>query len=73
MVVSDQQKPVSSTAGMQTSVRTSTLMAERTEVVVPKRMGEMERAIAERDFELFGKITMQVKCRGKKSIKFGVT
>ncbi len=60
LVVCDQKKLVSSSAGMQTSVRTSSLMAERTEVVVPRRMREMERAIAERDFEAFGKITMQV-------------
>lgn len=59
LVVSDQKKSVSSTAGMQTSVKTSSLMAQRAEVVVPRRMKEMERAIAERDFESFGKITMQ--------------
>ncbi len=69
MVVSDQKKSVSSTAGMQTSVKTSSLMAQRAEVVVPGRMKEMERAIAERDFESFGKITMQVLfMKGYKSI-----
>ena len=60
LVVSASKKPVSSTAGMQTSVRTSSLMRERTEVIVPARMREMEQAIAERDFESFGKLTMQV-------------
>ena len=60
LVVSGEKKPVSSTAGMQTSVQTSSLLAERAEVVVPKRMREMEEAIARRDFETFGKITMQV-------------
>ena len=61
LVVSDQKKLVSSSAGMQTSVRTSSLMAQRAEVVVPRRMQEMEKAIAERDFESFGKLTMQVR------------
>ena len=60
LVVSAQKKPVSSTAGMQTSVLTSSLMRERADVIVPARMREMERAIAERDFETFGKLTMQV-------------
>jgi diphosphomevalonate decarboxylase len=60
LVVSDQKKLVSSTAGMQTSVKTSSLMAERVNTVVPQRMREMEKAIAERDFESFGRITMQV-------------
>ena len=60
LVVSDQKKSVSSTAGMQTTVETCSLMSERIEVVVPRRMREMEKAIAERDFETFGKITMQV-------------
>eukprot|EP01027_Heterolobosea_sp_BB2_P009985 GEZU01014703.1.p1 GENE.GEZU01014703.1~~GEZU01014703.1.p1 ORF type:complete len:411 (+),score=141.74 GEZU01014703.1:86-1318(+) len=57
-VVSDQKKDVSSTSGMQTTVETSTLFKERLNVV-PQRMQEMEKAILEKDFESFGKITMQ--------------
>ena len=60
LVVSEQKKPVSSTAGMQTSVETSSLMGERVGVVVPQRIREMEQAIASRDFQAFGKLTMQV-------------
>ena len=60
LVVSAQKKEVSSTLGMQTTVHTSPLMAERTEVIVPRRMKQMEQAISEKDFESFGKITMQV-------------
>ena len=60
LVVSAQKKEVSSTLGMRTTVHTSPLMAERTKVIVPRRMKQMEQAISEKDFESFGKITMQV-------------
>ena len=60
LVVSSEKKPVSSTVGMQTTVQTSSLMRERTEVVVPRRMQEMEKAISEKDFESFARTTMQV-------------
>jgi len=56
LVASAAQKDVSSTAGMQETVKTSTLFRARVEEV-PKRMAEMEKAIQERDFETFAKIT----------------
>lgn len=59
LVVSAEKKQVSSTAGMQTSVETSSLMRHRVERVVPQRMVEMERAVRERDFQTFAKLTMQ--------------
>ncbi|KAJ1733505.1 diphosphomevalonate decarboxylase [Coemansia biformis] len=59
LVVSDQKKKISSTTGMQTTVETSELFAERVRTVVPKRMAAMQRAIADRDFASFAKITMQ--------------
>lgn len=59
LVVSAAKKGVSSTAGMQTTVRTSSLFRTRAEVVVPMRMREMEEAIAARDFESFAKVTMR--------------
>lgn len=59
--MSAEKKAVGSTAGMQTSVATSDLFRHRAEVVVPARMAAMEKAIAERDFETFAKITMQVR------------
>lgn len=58
LVVSAEKKGVSSTTGMQTTVKTSSLFKTRAEVVVPQRMKEMEKAILERDFESFGKVTM---------------
>lgn len=58
LVVSAEKKGVSSTTGMQTTVETSSLFRTRAEVVVPRRMGEMEKAIRERDFETFGRVTM---------------
>ena len=60
LVVSGEKKQVSSTAGMQCSVETSSLMRHRVDRVVPLRMVEMERAVRERDFQTFAKLTMQV-------------
>ncbi len=59
LVVSAAKKGVSSTAGMQATVRTSALFPLRASEVVPRRMREMERAVRERDFEAFGRITMR--------------
>lgn len=59
LVVSDHKKSTSSTSGMQTSVETSSLIKHRAEVVVPQRMADIEKAILNKDFETFGKITMQ--------------
>ena len=58
LVASAEKKGVSSTAGMQATVKTSRLYQKRTKEVVPKAMREMEKAIRERDFEAFGRITM---------------
>lgn len=59
LVVSAVKKDVSSTSGMQNTVATSSLFPHRTTVVVPQRMKEMEEAIAKRDFDAFGLITMK--------------
>lgn len=58
LVASAEKKGVSSTSGMQTTVATSDLFKRRAEVVVPKHMEQMIQAVKERDFELFGKVTM---------------
>lgn len=58
LVASAEKKGVSSTSGMQTTVATSDLFQRRAEVVVPKRMREMEAAVKAKDFAAFGKITM---------------
>jgi len=58
LVVSADKKGVPSTAGMQTTVETSTLFPSRANDIVPKRMAEMEKAIQEKDFPTFAKITM---------------
>lgn len=58
LVVSAAKKGVSSTTGMQTTVATSSLFAARANETVPRRMSEMQKAIQEKDFESFGKITM---------------
>lgn len=57
-VASAEKKSVSSTAGMQTTVATSGLFQRRAEVVVPKHMEDMIKAVKTKDFELFGKVTM---------------
>ncbi|XP_020844826.1 diphosphomevalonate decarboxylase [Phascolarctos cinereus] len=59
LVVSAEKKKVTSSSGMQTSVETSSLLKFRAESVVPGRLAEMARCIAERDFEGFGQLTMK--------------
>ena len=59
LVVSAEKKDVSSTAGMQATVATSSLFRTRARDVVPARMKEMEEAIQARDFEGFAKVTMR--------------
>lgn len=58
LVVNAEQKVVSSTAGMQTTVKTSPLLKYRAEIV-PKRIMEMSEAIKQRDFEKFAQLTMK--------------
>ena len=58
LVVSDSKKAVSSTAGMQTSVETSPLLAHRAAAVVPDRMVQMEAAYMRRDFGAFATLAM---------------
>lgn len=58
-VVSDAKKGTSSTAGMQSTIKTSTLMNERINQVVPARMESMKKAILEKDFQSFAELTMR--------------
>ncbi|KAI9887624.1 MAG: diphosphomevalonate decarboxylase [Watsoniomyces obsoletus] len=59
LVVSNEKKSISSTAGMQATVATSTLFKSRTEQTVPQRMKMMEKAILDKNFQWFAKITMK--------------
>ena len=59
LVVSDKEKDTSSTAGMETSRLTSPLLQFRASHVVQPRLEELEAAYLRRDFETFGKLTMQ--------------
>jgi len=59
LVASAAKKDVSSTVGMQQTVATSTLMEHRVKEVVPKRMKAMEKAIGDRDFDAFARLTMK--------------
>ena len=59
LVASAAKKDVSSTAGMQQTVASSTLFAHRAQEVVPKRMRAMEKAIHHRDFGSFATLTMK--------------
>lgn len=59
LVASAAKKGVSSTSGMQLTVATSGLFKQRVEEVVPANMKLMEKAVAERDFALFGEVTMR--------------
>ncbi|KDQ55805.1 hypothetical protein JAAARDRAFT_195621 [Jaapia argillacea MUCL 33604] len=58
-VVSDDKKGTSSTSGMQRTVETSTLLEKRIKVVVPERMKVISKAILEKDFDTFARVTMQ--------------
>ncbi len=57
-VVSDAKKGTPSTAGMQRTVATSPLLAERIRAVVPARMRAITSAIEARDFDAFAQLTM---------------
>ncbi|KAJ5711591.1 hypothetical protein N7488_005747 [Penicillium malachiteum] len=59
LVVSAEKKDVPSTEGMQTTVATSELFAQRVSSVVPERMAAIEDAIRDRDFSKFAEITMR--------------
>ena len=59
LVVSAAKKGVSSTAGMQATVATSSLFPQRANTIVPQRMREMLTAIAARDFPVFATLTMR--------------
>ncbi|KAJ4474966.1 GHMP kinase [Lentinula aciculospora] len=57
-VVNDAKKGTSSTSGMQRTVETSALLQHRIKDVVPKRLEGIIKAIQEKDFDTFAKITM---------------
>ena len=59
LVVSAEKKGVSSTAGMQQTAKTSSLFRWRMKEVVPREMRDIEKAIQEKDFQTFGRITMR--------------
>jgi len=59
LVVSDKEKDTSSTSGMETSRLTSPLLQHRAACVVQPRLEELEAAYLAKDFETFGRITMQ--------------
>lgn len=59
LVVSADRKPIGSTSGMQTSVKTSALLKHRAECVVPKRMSDMIEAVCQKDFTTFAELTMK--------------
>merc|ERR1712004_424138 len=59
LVVSGKKKHIGSTAGMQTSVKTSDLFKHRVEHVVPDRMTDMKKAIQDKSFNTFAELTMK--------------
>jgi diphosphomevalonate decarboxylase len=58
-VVSDKEKDTSSTSGMETSKATSDLLKFRAEKLVEPRLAELEAAFKKKEFDKFGKLTMQ--------------
>jgi len=59
LVVSDQRKKVSSSSGMQNSVKTSELLKYRVSHCVPERTEAIIKAIISKDFDTFADITMK--------------
>lgn len=59
LVVSEHRKPIGSTSAMERSVQNSDLLKHRAANVVPERMKAMEKAILDRNFDEFGKLTIQ--------------
>uniref|UniRef100_A0A182QM46 Peroxisomal ATPase PEX6 n=1 Tax=Anopheles farauti TaxID=69004 RepID=A0A182QM46_9DIPT len=59
LVVSDRKKATASTHGMATSVKTSDLLKYRASKCVPERVQLVQKAIAEKDFDTFGRIAMK--------------
>ncbi|XP_052865496.1 diphosphomevalonate decarboxylase [Anopheles cruzii] len=59
LVVNDRKKATASTHGMATSVKTSDLLKHRAAVCVPQRVELLKKAIAEHDFDTFGRIAMK--------------
>ena len=58
--MSGRKKPIGSTAGMQTSLDTSALLAHRVHSTVPQRLIAMTTAIKEHDFPKLAMLTMKV-------------
>ncbi|XP_018372166.1 PREDICTED: diphosphomevalonate decarboxylase isoform X1 [Trachymyrmex cornetzi] len=59
LVVSDEQKKVSSAIGMKRSIETSQLLQYRIMHVVPERANKMQQAIVEKNFKNFAELTMK--------------
>ncbi|XP_047139752.1 diphosphomevalonate decarboxylase isoform X1 [Hydra vulgaris] len=59
LVVSSQEKSISSTEGMRRSVKSSPFLQYRVEQCVDERLKLMEEAIQSQNFELFAEITMK--------------
>nr|CAD7587859.1 unnamed protein product [Timema genevievae] len=59
LVVNDRQKKISSTLGMQQSVKTSELLKYRVSHILPHRVDSIIKAIKERNFEMFAELTMK--------------
>lgn len=54
IIISSKQKAVSSSIGMELSVKTSDLLKHRVEEIVPKRIVAMKEALSKKDFEALG-------------------
>eukprot|EP00794_Sanderia_malayensis_P019279 gene19279-21205_t len=59
LVVNDHRKAISSTIGMQQSASTSEFLKFRVSDIVPRRLEEMQKAIASKDFPSFAELTMK--------------
>lgn len=59
VVFNKERKKISSTTGMQATVKTSSLFQKRIDSVVPERIIQMLEAIKQQDFQVFAEIAMK--------------
>ena len=68
--VSADKKPIGSTSGMQTSVRTSELLKHRASNIVPRYMNQMRQAVLDKDFPTFAEVTMKASVGLKANLSY---
>jgi diphosphomevalonate decarboxylase len=59
LVIKDSKKKISSAQGMKRTLITSDFIKYRAENILPTKIGKMQQAILDKDFESFAELTMK--------------